>query len=38
VENFVSITEKQGMVKRFIGTMGKNINWSQYEGKRLAPL
>ncbi|HTM67527.1 MAG TPA: YdcF family protein [Flavipsychrobacter sp.] len=38
VENFVSITEKQGFVKRFIGTMGKNIDWRQYEGKRLAPL
>lgn len=38
VQNFVSITEKQTMRKRLQGTMGKDIDWSQYEGKRLAPL
>lgn len=38
VSNFVSITEKQGVMRRFRGTMGKDIDWSQYEGKRLDPL
>jgi hypothetical protein len=38
VNNFVSITEKQGMMRRFKGTMGKDIDWTQYEGKKLDPL
>jgi hypothetical protein len=38
VENFVSITEQQGMMRRFRGTMGRDINWTQHEGKRLDPL
>jgi hypothetical protein len=36
--NFTSITEKQGFMKRFRGTMGKDIDWSKYEKKRLPPL
>ena len=38
VDNFVSITEKQGMMRRFRGTMGRDIDWAQYEGKRVDPL
>ncbi len=38
VENFVSITDRQGMMRRFKGTMGRDINWDQYEGKRLEAL
>ncbi|HRO43992.1 MAG TPA: YdcF family protein [Flavipsychrobacter sp.] len=38
VENFVSITEEEGMFKRFRGTMGRDIDWGQYDGKRLDPL
>jgi len=38
VGNFVSITAQEGMMKRFKGTMGKEINWAKHEGKRLDPL
>jgi len=38
VDSFVSITDQQGMMQRFRGTMGRDINWAQYEGKRLDPL
>lgn len=38
VENFVSITEQEGLLRRFRGTMGKDIDWNQHEGRRLDPL
>jgi uncharacterized SAM-binding protein YcdF (DUF218 family) len=38
VDSFSSITKDEGFFKRFRGTMGRDIDWSKYEGKRLAPL
>ncbi len=38
VENFLSITEEEGFMKRIRGTMGRDIDWNQYHGRRLAPL
>ncbi len=38
VANFQSLPDKQGFIKRFKGTMGKEIDWAQYEGKRLESL
>ena len=37
-ENFVSITEQEKPFKRFMGTMGADINWDGYKGKVLPPL
>ena len=30
-ENFVSITERESFMKRFRGTLGKNLNKTYYE-------
>ncbi len=38
VNNFVSITDRESMMKRFRGTMGKDIDWTQYENRMLDPL
>ncbi len=38
VDSFVSITDKQSFFRRFRGTMGKDIDWSKYEGGKLEPL
>lgn len=37
VEDFLSITEKQGVMRRFRGTIGKDIDWGQHNGQ-LDPL
>lgn len=38
VEDFSSITEEQSFFKRFKGTMGKDINWKQYDNKQVEEL
>lgn len=38
VDNFVSITEQESFFKRFKGTMGKDINWKQYDNKQVEEL
>lgn len=38
VDSFRSITQKQPFLKRLRGTLGRDINWSQYEGGKLQPL
>ena len=37
-ENFISITENESFWKRLKGTMGKDIDWSQYKGGRVPKL
>lgn len=37
-KDFTSIREKESFFKRLKGTMGKNIDWSQYDKKRLDSL
>ena len=36
--NFVSITKKESFWKRLKGTMGKDIDWSQYKNGKVGPL
>jgi len=38
VDSFVPITEKESFWTRIRGTMGKDIQWSQYKNGKLAPL
>ncbi|MCD6063698.1 MAG: hypothetical protein K0R82_1609 [Flavipsychrobacter sp.] len=38
VDSFQSITQKQSFFRRFRGTIGKDIDWSQYQGGKLQPL
>jgi uncharacterized SAM-binding protein YcdF (DUF218 family) len=38
VSNFTSITEKENFLKRFRGTLGRDIDWDQYEDGKLDPL
>lgn len=38
VQEFVSIMEQESPRERFMGTMGKGINWKEHKGKRLPPL
>jgi len=37
-ESFTPITEKRSFWQRFRGTMGRDIDWSQYEDGRVGPL
>ena len=37
-EAFSSITDEQSSFRRFFGTMGGDIDWSNYEGRKLPPL
>lgn len=37
-ENFYSITDEQSTFRRFIGTMGGDIDWKKYDNKMLPPL
>ena len=37
-DSFISITQKESLWKRLRGTMGKNINWKQYNDGRVPPL
>ena len=38
VTNFTALPQKQGFFRRFRGTMGRDIDWTQHEGKRLKSL
>lgn len=38
MDNFTSITAEESMMRRFKGTIGKDINWKEYEGRTLPPL
>lgn len=38
VDNFTSIMKKEGFWERFRGTLGKDIDWSQYKDGRLEAL
>jgi len=37
-DNFVSITKKESFWQRLRGTMGKDIDWSQYKDGKVGPL
>ncbi|MBS1772218.1 MAG: YdcF family protein [Bacteroidetes bacterium] len=38
VHNFESIVEKESYIKRFMGTLGKGIDWQQYKDGRVEAL
>lgn len=38
VNDFISITDRQGFFRRFKGTIGGDIDWDQYPDNRLGPL
>lgn len=37
-DNFTSITVEESKMRRFMGTIGRDIDWKEYEGKTLPPL
>lgn len=37
-DNFVSITDKESGLQRFMGTIGRDIDWKQYKHRKLPPL
>lgn len=38
LDTFTSITDEQSSFRRFFGTMGGDIDWRNYEGRKLPPL